>query len=381
MRKRLITLFFIIFLAIIFIFFNMANGSAKNENNKKTMGNIDKKTVQTQKNQDMNKKKSESKKTAEAVKKPQTMIITMTGDTSVASFYGKKIPFDTVFRQNGAGYFLKGLEHYFKKADINITNLENVFTNKSAYQKGKIYTYKSYSNDYLDILTHNNIRYVNVVNNHMHDYLQAGFDDTLKILDEKKINYFGTNLVDSGLPELGGVKVHKTQVFEKGDIKLGLLGYYAFDSTHPSDATIKSDIKELKDKGCNFIIASMHGGGQEDNIVLDRQVIMARKFIDFGADMVYGHHPHALQKIEDYKGKKIYYSLGNFLFVNYRGSKNPEALLVELTLNMDEDGKITPKYKNVPILWMGDMYSNKYTPIEVKDKNVINKINKILQVK
>ena len=72
--------------------------------------------------------------------KPQKMIITMTGDTSVASFYGQRIYFEDVFRQNGAGYFLKGLEKYFKNADINITNLENVFTDLNTMQQGKIYT-------------------------------------------------------------------------------------------------------------------------------------------------------------------------------------------------------------------------------------------------
>ena len=309
--------------------------------------------------------------------KAQKMVITMTGDTSVASFYGQRIYFEDVFRQNGAGYFLKGLEKYFKNADINITNLENVFTDLNTMQQGKIYTYKSYSKDYIDILTANNIMYVNVVNNHMQDYLQAGFDESMQLLDEKGIKYFGTNLVDSNDPELGNIKVHRVQTFVKDDIKLGMAGYYAFNSSHPSDETIKEDIDNLKSQGCNFIIVAMHGGGQEDNIVLERQEIMARKFIDLGADMVYGHHPHAIQRIEDYNGKKIYYSLGNFLFVNYRSSKNPEGLLVELTLDMDENGKITPIYKNVPIWWMGG-YTQKYTPIEMTEQESIDKVNRIL---
>lgn len=313
----------------------------------------------------------------ETKEKEQKMIITLTGDTNLASFYGEKLYFDTVFKDNGPTYFLKNLEHYFKNADVNITNLENVFTHSNTAIQGKIYTYKAYSDDYLDILTANNIMYVNVVNNHMQDYLQEGFDDTLELLKSKNIKYFGTNLVDTSDPEIGSVKVHQVETFQKGDIKLGLIGYYAFVLSYPSDETIQQDIENLRSQGCNFIIVSMHGGGQDSNKLDYMQETMARKFIDFGADMVYGHHPHAIQKVEEYNGKIIYYSLGNFFFVNYRDSKNPEGLLVELTLNMDEEGIITPQYKNVPIFWLGG-YTQTYTPIEITDQEVINKVNNML---
>ena len=392
MKKiKFIMVFFLILITILYIndTINANNLQKKFENRIKKTSQIKENSTENQittksqtkenntENQITTKSQTKENNTANQKYKKQKMIITMTGDTSVASFFGQKIYFDTLYRQRGAKYFLNNLSNYFENADINITNLENVFTTSNKAIGGKIYTYKSYSKDYIDVLTSHNIMYVNVVNNHMQDYLQKGFDESMQLLDEKGIKYFGTNLTDCSNPELGSVKVHKIQTFQKGDIKIGLAGYYAFASSHPTDKTIKEDIANLKKQGCNFIIVAMHGGGQENNIVLQMQEIMAKKFIDLGADMIYGHHPHAIQRIDTYKGKKIYYSLGNFLFVNYKGSKNPEGLLVQLTLNMDESGKITPTYKNVPIYWMGG-YSQKYTPTEITDKNAIQKVNNIL---
>ncbi|HXG23747.1 MAG TPA: CapA family protein, partial [Chthonomonadales bacterium] len=78
---------------------------------------------------------------------------------------------------------------------------------------------------------------------------------------------------------------------------------------------------------------------------------IARAAIDAGADMVIGHHPHVVQDTEIYKGKPIFYSLGNFVFdpspsfrrVGGRGwsamvvatlekGKAPQAKLVELLI-------------------------------------------------
>lgn len=44
------------------------------------------------------------------------------------------------------------------------------------------------------------------------------------------------------------------------------------------------------------------------------QTSLAHSFIDAGADLVIGGHPHVLQSIEQYKGKWIAYSTGNFIF-------------------------------------------------------------------
>ena len=62
------------------------------------------------------------------------------------------------------------------------------------------------------------------------------------------------------------------------------------------------------------MIASFHWGEEKAEYPNDVQVELAHAAIDAGADLVLGHHPHVLQGIEQYKGKNIVYSLGNFCF-------------------------------------------------------------------
>jgi poly-gamma-glutamate synthesis protein (capsule biosynthesis protein) len=61
----------------------------------------------------------------------------------------------------------------------------------------------------------------------------------------------------------------------------------------------------------------------------------AYKLIDAGADLIVGGHPHVVQDSETYKGKKIYYSLGNFIFDQYFQKETMEGLGIEVTINPD----------------------------------------------
>ena len=56
-----------------------------------------------------------------------------------------------------------------------------------------------------------------------------------------------------------------------------------------------------------------HWGNEKEEVPDSNQMTLGRLAIDEGADLVCGHHPHVLQGIEEYKGKNIVYSLGNFL--------------------------------------------------------------------
>lgn len=317
-------------------------------------------------------------KKADLKRKPVTIDIVMMGDVAFGSNFGKKKRFDKVFREKGSRYFMEGIQPYLSQADLRIANLENVFTDSNIYQKGKKYTYKAYSKDYINVLTVNGIDYVNVVNNHMGDYLQKGFDDTLVFLQEHGIKYFGTNYYNSSNPEIGSVKVDKTEMFEKDGFKIGMMGYLGFNTSYPSGESVANNIKELKSQGADFIIASLHGGGQNTTKVTTKQIELAHMMIDLGADMVYGHHPHVLQKTEEYKGKKIYYSLGNFLFIDYGSSKHPESVLVRLQLTKDANGNITAKYEDIPVLWTGTDHTNHFRPTITNSPNKVERIRKIL---
>ncbi len=320
----------------------------------------------------------EEEQLKEEVKKPVTIDIVMMGDICFGSNFGKQKKFDRIFREKGSRYFLEKMEPYLSQADLRIANLENVFTDATAYQPGKKYTYKAYSKDYINVLTVNSIDYVNVVNNHMGDYLQRGFDDTLGLLEEKGIKYFGTNYFNSSNPEMGSVKVDKVEIFEKDGFVIGLMGHMGFNSSYPSRESIANNIKELREAGADFIISSLHGGGQNTTQLTSKQIELAHMMIDEGADMIYGHHPHMLQKTEIYKGKKIYYSLGNFLFIDYSAAKQPESVMVRLKVTRSESGEITTEYEDIPVLWTGTESTNIFRPTITNIPKRVEKIRKIL---
>ena len=127
--------FFLILITILYI-----NDTINANNLQKKFENRIKKTSQTKENSTENqittksqtkenstenqittKSQTKENSTENQKYKKQKMIITMTGDTSVASFFGQKIYFDTLYRQRGAKYFLNNLSNYFENADINIT--------------------------------------------------------------------------------------------------------------------------------------------------------------------------------------------------------------------------------------------------------------------
>src|SRR5699024_1608878 len=153
------------------------------------------------------------------------------GDMGLGTGFGRKNPFDAKWLEHRGGYFLSHLKDDFDDADMVVPNLENVFTDRSAHQPGKIYTYKAHRAEYLDVLTTGGITHVNVVNHHMVDCLQEGFDDPLHHLDEYGIEYFGTNLSVTDSIEIGNVRVDKSTVFEKDGFKVGMLGYLGFNSS------------------------------------------------------------------------------------------------------------------------------------------------------
>jgi poly-gamma-glutamate synthesis protein (capsule biosynthesis protein) len=92
-------------------------------------------------------------------------------------------------------------------------------------------------------------------------------------------------------------------------------------------------------KYADVIIIFPHWGNEHQTSPNSEQVRWGRTFIDLGADLVVGAHPHVRQTIEPYKGKKIFYSLGNFVFSGM--SWNPEALKGSLLEIAIEDKKIT----------------------------------------
>ena len=94
-----------------------------------------------------------------------------------------------------------------------------------------------------------------------------------------------------------------------------------------------------------------HFGVEKSNSVAEFQKVIAHGYMDAGADLVVGTHPHVLQGIEFYYGKPIIYSLGNFLFGNYHS----DTVVLNVTINEDNTSSVnlipcsSQNYKTVDV--------------------------------
>lgn len=84
----------------------------------------------------------------------------------------------------------------------------------------------------------------------------------------------------------------------------------------------------------DFIIVSLHWGLEYEAPPHPHQIETAHRLIDNGVDLIIGHHPHVIQGIEKYRGKYIFYSLGNFLFDQY-GDQEKESIIFSCDLGKE----------------------------------------------
>jgi len=80
-------------------------------------------------------------------------------------------------------------------------------------------------------------------------------------------------------------------------------------------------VKRNKSNPDTIVIIFIHRGREYFLNPTERQIELWHKFIDWGADLVVGSHPHVIQPLEIYKWKRIYYSLGNITYDNDRQKK------------------------------------------------------------
>jgi hypothetical protein len=171
----------------------------------------------------------------------------------------------------------------------------------------------------LNFLCDFNLQIACLANNHVYDHLEDGFIKTKIFLHEKNIKTIGASIEKD--------EFNKHLIIDENGIKVGLLNYVTED-TNPKPP-VKTDINlnwfdlnktiiEIEKLRVNVdhIVVILHWGGRvEGGLFPDwNQPKIARKLIDAGADLIIGHHSHTVQPYETYKGKSIFYSLGNFCF-------------------------------------------------------------------
>lgn len=232
------------------------------------------------------------------------------------SFKGK---YDAV---QDPAYFFQNVQPVFAQDDLTIVNMEGTLTEETT-REPKQFAFKGDA-EYAKILTAGAVEAANLANNHSFDYGKKSYEDTITALEAEGISSFG---------------YERTAVMDIKGVKVGLAGVYELAEHIDCKQDLLDNIASLKEQGAQIIIVSFHWGQEKENVSSDVQVELAHAAVDNGADLVLGHHPHVLQGIEEYKGKNIVYSLGNFCFGGNSAPSDMDTMIFQQTFTV-KDGKL-----------------------------------------
>ena len=264
--------------------------------------------------------------------------------------HGKKKSLDYYVGQYGFGYCFEKVRYILEQDDLTVGNLECVLSDTADgldKKTKKNYNFRAYES-YVNILKEGSVEAVTVANNHIGDYGQPGFDATVRVLSENGVSWFGST-------DWGG----QYFIYEKDGIRIGLVGsHVAFYWQNVEQ--MQAIFERLRAENCQVIIAVIHAGVEYDKRHDDNQTKMARRFIQWGADIVIGHHPHVLQGYEVIDGVPVYYSLGNFVFAGNFQVKTKYTAIMQLSLSFDAKGRFLGSRANFIPCRLSEHYEINY---------------------
>jgi len=245
------------------------------------------------------------------------------------------------------------------KGSYLVSNFENVIENSRIAKRTDKSSILTFSKE--NLIKYCNFFTTNMVftlgNNHIHDLGEEGLKNTMECIESLNIKYTGIGFNND---------IEKSLVLKKNNISIALLNVTTDEpevmsliatetdlgTFHIDDPSLLQLISSIKSK-VNYLVILPHWG--REYIYYPHHILRkkAYQWIDFGADMVIGHHPHIIQGKEIYKGKNIYYSLGNYIFPNFYNkhgiykkwnAENNHSILLTVsfgsTINVKETGLV-----------------------------------------
>jgi poly-gamma-glutamate synthesis protein (capsule biosynthesis protein) len=261
-------------------------------------------------------------------KKEREYTLLFAGDVMLSRAVGRSIE-----KYGGGDYrypFLK-IAGVVRSADFAFANLESPISSRGKNQ-GSIYSFRA-DPKVVEGLVFAGFDALSIANNHIWDWGREALEDTIHLLSAGRIVPFGAgvNYSDANEPKFLSV----------GSLRLALLGYTnlmprSLEATASRAGLSQFEPELIRKKifdtrnQADIIIVSMHWGDEYEASANTLQKSLARQFIDAGADLVIGHHPHVIQEVEKYKQGWIAYSLGNFVFDQRFSDATKQGLMLRV---------------------------------------------------
>ena len=234
----------------------------------------------------------------------------------------------------GQAHFYAQIQKEIPELDYLIGNLECPITSiHSPIYKKYVFRGDTTNTKYLRQM---GITHLTVANNHSYDQGRKGLEATIQNLQKHHIRPmgYGKSLKTACEPTIIEEKAVKIILYSS--VFLPLENWMPLENEYnvcqENYQVLAEKIRQTKVENPKaFVIVNLHWGTEHIKDASPYQRQQAHHLIDAGTDIIIGHHPHVVQPKETYKGKEIYYSIGNFIF-DQRKPANQESLLVKVII-------------------------------------------------
>ena len=261
-----------------------------------------------------------------------SVVVTFVGDVLLDRGVRRQIS------QYGAdALFSSGVDSVFRSSNVVVANLECPATTVNAPSM-KRFIFRA-DPAWLPVLRRHGITHLNLANNHSVDQGRRGLLDTRRQTVLAGMVPIGADSCMERAAQPVLLAEAPRRIWLLASLRLALenfayLPMQASVSQEPFDTLISrvARLRATDPQAC--IVVSLHWGAEHTLTPVPRQLLDAHRLVDAGADLLVCHHTHTLQTVETYRGRRIYYSIGNFIF-DQPQPLNAHAAMVRLTVMSD----------------------------------------------
>ena len=281
---------------------------------------------------------------------PEPVYITLTavgdctlgGNTNSGAAGEKR--FAACFEEYDADYFMQNVRGLFESDDVTVANLEGPLTTATDKRSNRQFNFRG-DPEYVNILSGSSVEVCNLANNHAYDFKTAGFEETASVVQA------------AGMGACGFGLEHYME------IKGRTVGFLGFTEWNFEQKEIESAVRSAREK-CDLLIVCIHWGEELTYKRSGASDKLGYAIVDAGADLVIGGHSHVYGEIEQYQGKYIIYSLGNFCFGGNKRPSDPQCIIFQQRFRLWPDGSVEDAGINlIPAQVSTSTKSNDYQPI------------------
>ncbi len=282
----------------------------------------------------------------------ETVKITLLGDIFPGELaftlnYGMR----SQFKNHKGEKWVEKINNICSPSDLIIGNLESPLLDENEAKKPVFYGHPEFA----EFLKKCHINIINIANNHILEHGSTGFENTVDTLLKNDLNVVGHTQNEK--PHI----VYKTI----GRTKIAIAGFSNVDlhkMNHQkhfavlSDESVFDTLNRMQDNKADVKILCFHWGNEYIHLPALSQRYAAYKYIDAGASIIAGHHPHVVQAYEKYKNGHIFYSLGNFMFDYTQSHKVSTGMVAQISI--EDNCIVNCRLKGVKL-----SYKNTVTPM------------------